>query len=430
MKRKYISFLLITSLLLQNACTVRIPMTSNPKKLHHTAEEINPYYKVNEKGKRLFWLSTVSVGIGGLGYLFSYLDKTTDRKGKYAHLTPRDIHEKSMIWAAAYGGGSLLTGAILLGDSKGTRRTIENINEQGFEKWLSSYNGKQKTNYIKYSGTYPRYIIIEKAQVPAYEAEEKRRREDAEKQRLEQERVLALKKQEEQKRREEEERKVKGAKEHGIAIALAQIYETLLEKYEMDFDLSLGDLSEAIFVVGLKNQVEELSENDPKTVFKLNRILLPAKDITYYKLSLSSLDYEFLKEEEIKDDNLHILKQRYHIKSYSEKDRRSAVIEYVDLIKEGVFKKEINEEKVQRYLFRRLYLNQQSDLTVNEFRKILESRGYTKTNNLETETMSVYRKRVAEKDLSFITKDLKAVRGEYTVTISLKPDDNVIVIGL
>ncbi len=196
MKNRCVALLLIGSLILQNACTVRIPVAGNKQSLHNSAERVsNPYYSVKKKSKHWFYLPFVAAGVGAGGY---YLSSEQDQRNPK---TKEELHKRGLLGATVFSAVITLPYFIAIAKSK-PRISNENVSTQRFDQWLSDYNKKERQSYTRYQADGNGYLIIPRNSVTAYEAEEKRRKEEAERKQAEYEQAVSLKKQQ----REEKEK--------------------------------------------------------------------------------------------------------------------------------------------------------------------------------------------------------------------------------
>lgn len=164
------TLLLLASLILCQACTVRIPMGQVVQTSHHSAQRVYPSYQVTRKGGKLAGYLGVTAGaailFGGIGYA-----RAQDNKGKPYTDEQRIDNARSSALLGVYIGA--LCGLYVLASKKKAPR-VEQVTSTNFNNWLSDYNRKQNQNFVKYGqDAYPYALLIPRNNVAAYEAEEK-----------------------------------------------------------------------------------------------------------------------------------------------------------------------------------------------------------------------------------------------------------------
>ncbi|GAB3935546.1 hypothetical protein [Larkinella terrae] len=161
--------LLIASIILVQACTVRIPMGQVVQTSHHGAQRIQPSYQVTKKGGRVGSYLGITAGcsllFGGLGYA-----SKEDKNGNPYTNEQRVGNAKSLALAGLYVGG--LYGIYALVRKKKPPRT-EQVTPANFNNWLSDYNRKQNQKFVRYGQDTYGYFLIPQNNLAAYEAEEK-----------------------------------------------------------------------------------------------------------------------------------------------------------------------------------------------------------------------------------------------------------------
>lgn len=204
-----IILLLITSSIIMQSCS-KVPMASNLQNLHTNAVRVNPYFtQKKNKAKPIMLLLSIIAPIGFIMYF---------QKSNYI------------------------------------TETIP-VNNQNFDKWLSSYNRKNNQSFIQYGNSLNPCLLVPKNNVNAYELEEKRIKEESEKQR-----ILA-----EQRRKEQEERDRIARDEANKQADLEAFTKVKENNYRNEYWINyLTNFSNGIHMEEVKLLAEEIALNEIK----------------------------------------------------------------------------------------------------------------------------------------------------------------------
>jgi hypothetical protein len=168
MKKKFITLSILTLLLFQScSITVRIPITKSEQKLHDGAKKVRPQFIVKEHRNTGVLITALVVG-GLSSYFLAGLSKEGGKKGIDMSVTKASL--------LGFGLGAGATIAVLgpfSGDPR-TEKSIIDVPDSQFDKWLYKYSSKEGISYSKYGQDSYSYLIVPKSNIYAYEAEEKR----------------------------------------------------------------------------------------------------------------------------------------------------------------------------------------------------------------------------------------------------------------
>lgn len=161
--KKTLIFLITTLSLI--SCVVKKPIYQNTSQLHSGAIKIyEPQYSVTKKklNYKPFLVGMVITGLGGYGFYDLETNPNTQLKEK----------DKLGFGVIAGLGLTYMVAAIL--SKKGKTSKTEFITNNNFNDWLSKYNTKNNSNYVKLSNEGNSYVIIPKNRIADFQTEEDR----------------------------------------------------------------------------------------------------------------------------------------------------------------------------------------------------------------------------------------------------------------
>lgn len=168
MKKKFITLSILTLLLFQScSITVRVPITKSEQKLHDGAKKVRPQFIVKEHKNTGVFITALVVG-GLSSYFLAGLSKEGGKKG-----IDMSVSKASLLGFALGAGSTIAVLGPFSGDPK-TEKSIVDVTDSQFDKWLYKYSDKERISYSKYGQDSYSYLIVPKSNIYNFEAEEKR----------------------------------------------------------------------------------------------------------------------------------------------------------------------------------------------------------------------------------------------------------------